>query len=221
MFGFFQSKRYSIGWLYVLFFLNLIIACFSFMLTNIQQSDEVLVKRLHSDDASAFAELYNRHWEKMILHVVRVLGSKEDAFDIVQEVFVSIWKRRHELDITGPPEAYLLRSVRNIAIRYIEKDITRNNYLQSLSAAYPFEMDPSSTYEFKELQLQVDKAVAELPSKMQEVYILSRRDKLSYKEIASHMRIAENTVKKQLSNALKSLRAAFSKISLYTFTKLF
>lgn len=187
-----------------------------------QLTDEDLMHMLRSDDASAFAELYRRHWEKLSLHVVKVLGSKEDACDIVQEVFVSIWKRRNELEMTGPPVAYLLRSVRNVAIRYIEKDITRNNYLESLSAAAQnFEIDPNSDYELKELQLNVDKAVAHLPAKMQEVYILSRREKMSYKEIANHLGIAENTVRKQLSNALKSLRAAFGKISIFFVTALF
>lgn len=182
-----------------------------------QLTDEDLMQMLRSDDASAFAELYRRHWEKMSLHVIKVLGSKEDARDIVQEVFVSIWRRRNELEITGPPVAYLLRSVRNVAIRYIERDINRNRYIDSLSAiAQGFETDPNSEYELKELQWNVEKAVANLPAKMQEVYILSRRDKLSYKEIANHLGIAENTVRKQLSNALKSLRAAFGKISIFS-----
>src|SRR5690606_38532670 len=99
-------------------------------------------------------------------------------------------------------------SVRNVAIRHIEKNITRNHYLETLSDSLAVDAaSPETYFEYKELKHTVDQAVANLPSKMQEVYLLSRKEKMTYKEIANRLGIAENTVRKQLSNALKSLRA--------------
>lgn len=176
-----------------------------------QLTDEDLMHMLRSDDALAFAELYQRHWEQMAVHAMKVIHSREDARDIVQEVFVSLWKLRNIIELKGPLIVYLLRSARNGAIRHIECHITSNSYLKTLSARVTEGIAaPSSYCEYKELQQQVADAVAALPTKMQEVYLLSRNEKMSYKQIADHMGIAENTVRKQMSNALKSLRTTVS-----------
>lgn len=179
-----------------------------------QLTDADLVQLLRNSDATAFAEIYRRHWERLSLQVLKIIDSKEDARDIVQEVFVSIWKRRMEIELKGPLIVYLLKSVRNAAIRYIEKNITRNNYLQTLTeVANGSSADPAGYCELRDLELRVEQAVASLPPKMQEVFLLSRHEKMSYKEIADHLGIAENTVRKQLSNALKSLRISVTELS--------
>jgi len=173
-----------------------------------QLTDDALMQLLRNSDAGAFEEIYRRHWERLALQVLKIIRSREDARDIVQEVFVSIWKRRMEIELRGPLIGYLLRSVRNVAIRHIEKNITRNHYLETLSDSLAVDAaSPETYFEYKELKHTVDQAVANLPSKMQEVYLLSRKEKMTYKEIANRLGIAENTVRKQLSNALKSLRA--------------
>ena len=180
-----------------------------------QLTDDALMQLLRNSDAGAFEEIYRRHWERLALQVLKIIRSREDARDIVQEVFVSIWKRRTEIELKGPLIGYLLRSVRNVAIRYIEKNITRNHYLESLSDSVTVDTTSPETYfEYKELKDTVDQAVANLPSKMQEVYLLSRNEKMSYKEIANRLGIAENTVRKQLSNALKLLRTSVTELTI-------
>lgn len=180
-----------------------------------QLTDDALMQLLRSSDAAAFAEIYRRYWEKLAFHALKVIDSREDARDIVQEVFVSVWKRRFEIEVKGPLIVYLLKCVRNSAIRYIEKNITRHHYLQTLSDTVAADLtDPSGYFEYRELQSKVDQAVASLPPKMQEIYLLSRNEKMSYKQIADHLGIAENTVRKQLSNALKSLRLSVTELTI-------
>lgn len=177
-------------------------------------TDDALMQLLRDGDAKAFAEIYERHWERLSLQVLKILHSREDARDIVQEVFVSIWKRRKEIELKSTLTGYLLKSVRNIAIRYLGKNISRNHYLQTLSDSFQTEAgDPALYCEYRELQHAVEGAVASLPPKMREVYLLSRNEKMSYKEIADRLGIAENTVRKQVSNALKSLRASVSELT--------
>lgn len=174
-------------------------------------TDEQLLHLLRKDDKQAFAEIYDRYWEQMSLYVLKITRSFEDACDIVQDVFVSIWRRRHEINISGFMKAYLLKSVHNLSIRYIEKNINRKEFLQSLSAyCEKFETPTTDSLEFRELESRLADAVATLPHKMQEVYVLSRHENLSYKEIAQRLGIAETTVKKQVSNALKLIRTKVS-----------
>ena len=177
-------------------------------------TDEQLLQMLHGNDEEAFAEIYDRYWEKMALYSLKVIRSSEDASDIVQEVFVSIWKRRHELVINGPLLPYLLKSVRNLSIRYIEKNLRKLDFLSSLSY-YCEHLDLSSVNELetKELENKLAGVVASLPSRMQTVYLLSRHEHLSYREIAQQLGIAETTVKKQVSNALKVIRNQISGLS--------
>ncbi|MBN8861530.1 MAG: RNA polymerase sigma-70 factor [Sphingobacteriales bacterium] len=181
-------------------------------------TESELLNLLRSSDEAAFTEIYERYWEKMTMHVLKVIQSSDDARDIVQEVFISIWKRRGEIVISGALGAYLLKSVRNLSIRYIEKNTSKRNFLSSLSQMFN-ETAPAgqNDVEYEELEGKIAHAVSKLPPKMQEVFILSRREHLSYKEIAKQMGITETTVKKQVSNAIKIIRNAVNELFILFF----
>ena len=165
------------------------------------------------DDQAAFASLYRRHWEPLFLTTIRVIGSREDAEDVIQEVFTSLWDRRKVLQLTGPLAAYLHASVKYKAISYIEKNITRRNYLAALNKAAEDAAPASADVQLrvKEVQLLIQTVIANMPPKMREVYQLSRQDHLTHKEIAARLGISEETVKKHIQNALQLLRAAMGK----------
>lgn len=180
-------------------------------------TDEELLGLLRNNDKQAFAEIYDRYWEQMSLYVLKITRSPEDACDIVQDVFVSIWKRRTELIISGALKAYLLKSVRNLSIRYIEKNISKKGFVASLSLYWKSpDMSTTHALEFRELESKLTRIVAKLPPKMQQVFVLSRHENLSYKEIAQRLGIAETTVKKQVSNALKMIRTEVSGANIIT-----
>ncbi len=171
-------------------------------------TDEQLLHLMQKSDEQAFTELYNRHWERLSVYVLRVIRSEEEARDIVQEIFLSIWKRRKVLNIHVPPSAYLLKSARNLSIRHIERSAGNEDRLARLAAHFGQEasLSASELLELKELETKVNKAIDLLPPKMKEIYLLSRMENRSYKEIATQLGIAGTTVKKQVSNALKVIR---------------
>ncbi|KLT63690.1 RNA polymerase sigma factor [Pedobacter sp. BMA] len=167
-------------------------------------SDNDLLLRLKNGEHTAFTEIYNRFWEKMMNHAVKLTKSEDEAADIVQEIFVSIWNRKESLEVKGPLAAYLIKSVRNLSLKYIEKNIHKENFIERLG--YHFENTTAQTEDdisVKELQENIDTAVSKLPGKMRQVYVLSRDEQLSHKEIAQKLGISELTVKKQINNALK------------------
>ncbi len=181
-------------------------------------TDSELLNLLHENDGSAFTEIYDRYWEKMTMHVLKVIHSPEDAGDIVQEVFLSIWKRREELLITGALGAYLLKSVRNLAIKHIEKNISKRNFLSSLSWMLRHsELVAQQNIECEEIEDKIAAVVSTLPPKMKVVFVMSRNQQLSYKEIALQMGIAETTVKKQVSNAIKIIRRSVGELCISLF----
>ena len=174
-------------------------------------TDEQLIASLRNGDAGAFTEIYERYWDQLLAYTMRAIRRQPDAEDIVQELFVSIWRRRHELEIERALSTYLYNSVRYLAIRHIEKNSTYSDYLQRLALRIAVEegLVPGVEAEIfgRELGEQIDRLVLQLPEKMQEVFILSRRHHLSYKEIADRLSISEETVRKQVYKSLQILRA--------------
>lgn len=174
-------------------------------------TDEQLIASLRNGDAGAFTEIYERYWNKLLSYTMRAIRQQSDAEDIVQELFVSIWRRRHELDIDRALSTYLYNSIRYLAIRHIEKNSTYSDYLQRLTLriAVGEGWVPGVEAEIfgRELGEQIDRLILQLPEKMQEVFILSRRHHLSYKEIADRLSISEETVRKQVYKSLQILRS--------------
>jgi RNA polymerase sigma-70 factor (ECF subfamily) len=166
--------------------------------------DLELILLINQEEEQAFTEIYNRYWEKMASYAVRLTKSEEEAADIVQEIFVSLWNRRTTLTIKSTLGAYLIRSTRNLCLRYIERNIHTDNFLDKITEqAVDSSLNIEESISLKELQENIDLGIAKLPKKMREVYLLSRDEQLSYREIAEKLNIAEGTVKKQVSNALK------------------
>ncbi|WP_216846776.1 RNA polymerase sigma factor [Mucilaginibacter sp. L196] len=174
-------------------------------------SDHELAILLREGDNAAFTEIYDRYWEKMASYAIRLTKSEDEGADIVQEIFVSIWNRREVVEVKGTLVSYLIKSTRNLSLKYIEKNITKSHFLERLSESMKDVLsDFNDQVSLKQLQGHIDETVDKLPSKMREIYLLSRNEQLSHREIAQKLGIAENTVKKQISNALKILSSSIN-----------
>jgi len=171
-------------------------------------TDEQLLQEMADGDRLAFTLLYRRYWEGLFITAAKALGGKEEAADVIQDVFLSLWNRRTKLNIQESLPAYLHTSVRYKCIHYIEKNITRRNYLVLLAEVAINSVHPNAeiNLQLKEMQQTINKTVARMPPKMQEVYRLSRQEHLSQKEIAECLGISVETVKKHIHHALNLVR---------------
>jgi RNA polymerase sigma-70 factor (family 1) len=171
-------------------------------------TDEQLLQRIADGDRNSFTVLYRRYWEGLFITASKVLRGKEEAADVVQDVFLSFWNRRQELHLQGSLAAYLHTSVRYKCIHYIEKNITRRDYLLMLSDVEieSFSTNAESNLDLLEIQQTISNTVAKMPPKMREVYKLSREEYLSHKEIAEYLDISVDTVRKHIQHALYLIR---------------
>ena len=172
-------------------------------------TDAQLLVSLKEGDAGAFTEIYERYWDRLLVTAMRGVKRQSDAEDLVQELFVSLWRRRHELAVELKLSTYLFNSIRYLALRHIERNMHQADHLQQLVARLGEEQAPAdieASILLRELEGEIDKAVQLLPEKMREVFVLSRFHHLSYKEIADRLSISEETVKKQIYKALQILR---------------
>ncbi|MGN7723078.1 RNA polymerase sigma factor [Chitinophaga sp. 22620] len=174
------------------------------MSTEHTHVERELLSRIAQGDADAFRLLYDRYWKDLFTLAARMLRGEEEAADVLQDVFLSLWQRRAELDIQGSLAAYLHSSVRYKVRDYIAKNITRRDYLALLTDTAVNTLPPSSQLrlELKEVQQAIQATVSKMPARMREAYLLRRGQHLSYAEIAEKMGTSPETARKQVQQAL-------------------
>lgn len=171
-----------------------------------QYTDTELLHLLKDDNVDAFSEIYFRHAEHMYRQTYKALRNREEAQDIIQNIFTSLWKKRAEINISNLA-AYLFIANRNQLIKIIAHKKITSDYFSWLQTVIDEELTTAdSVIREKQLQELIEQEVSKLPSKMRVVFNLSRKAHLSHKEIAVKLDLSEATVKTQVKNALKILR---------------
>lgn len=173
-----------------------------------QLTDKELLARICGGQDAALDELYGRYWEAVFLYVVRVLHDEDEAADVVQETFIALWQKRDELPEIHSLKSYLIGIARYKALRSINLNLSHERYRVSLLQFFNEQArSPETDLMAAEMERQLDAHIDRLPERMREVFLLSRREHLSYAEIAERLQISDKTVKKQIHNALKHLRS--------------
>jgi RNA polymerase sigma-70 factor (family 1) len=170
-------------------------------------SDPELCRLLSEGDTDAYTAIYDRYKQPLYLHAYRKLENREEARDVVQELFTSLWVSRTELVLSSSLSGYLFSAVRNRVINVIIHQGVEQKYSRSLGEF--MEQGVTTTDERireKELAAQINREIERLPPKMKEIFQLSRESHLSHKGIADKLSLSEQTVRTQVRNALRILR---------------
>ncbi len=177
-------------------------------MTDQLPTDQELLERLKSDDNQAFRAIYQRYGKRCFGLALQKLRSKEASEEITQNIFISLWERRHQLAVQNL-ESYLMVSVKYQTLNYIESKLTREKFALSLPPQYA-EGSSENTVEnavfVQDLMNALENALETLPEKTREAYRLSRFENLSGKEIAERMNLSEKSVEYHISQSLKVLR---------------
>ncbi|HEY4324325.1 MAG TPA: RNA polymerase sigma-70 factor [Mucilaginibacter sp.] len=188
------------------------------MVAATQLTDEQLVILLKNGDQTAFTEIYNRYAESLAGFAASKLYSLDDARDILHDLFVKLWENRDQLNITSNLQSYLYAIIRHRIVDKIRKNITREEYGVMLQAlAIDYQQNIEQQIAEKELKQQIQTALNGLAPRVKEIYLLSKEQNLSNREIAEKLNLSEQTVKNQLSAALKHLRQSLSGSALAAF----
>ncbi|MDR6784279.1 RNA polymerase sigma-70 factor (family 1) [Pedobacter africanus] len=170
-------------------------------------TDQELAALLKEGDGMAYTEIYDRYWPVMFRHSRKMLRDDDEAIDVVQDIFTTLWAKAAETVFTTSIRSFLYSATRNKVIDLINRNKVRTNYLANLQEFYDKgEFLTEDIIREKELINRIEMEVAKLPEKMRKIFELSRKHHLSYKEISEITNVAEGTVKKQVHNAIKILR---------------
>ncbi len=165
-----------------------------------------------------FQVVYLKFFNGLANYAFSILNNRDAAKDVVQDVFLDLWKKRLNLVIKTSLDAYLVRAVKFKAIDFIRKEKTQQQYvadtgLPEAESPYHFNENDEDT----ELKKKLSFAIAQLPPKCRQAFLLSRVNGYTYKEIAHEMQISVKTVENQISRAFKLLRQKLSGLMLLLF----
>lgn len=174
----------------------------SFLNTRSSEPEVILIKNLSDGNILAFNSLYSKYCRRIYIFAYGYLKSKADTEELVQEVFTIIWEKRKSLNQDLSFKAFLF----TIALNIIRKHFRENHYIgQYIKTMKSSDSDNNTNddIEMNSLSDYIYDLVEKLPARRKEIFIKSRYQGLSIKEISSAMSISHKTVENQLSTALK------------------
>lgn len=169
-------------------------------------SEKELLTLLKTDAPSALKVLFDLYHNSLCLLAYRFMKDRDVSKDIVQDVFLKFWNNRKTIEITFSLAAYLKRSVINACLNHLEKEQRNNKVQLTQISKHPLGNATDQAYAFDELSAQLDLAIARLPVRTRAVFILIRKEEMSYKEAADSLDISTKAVEKEMMRALKLLR---------------
>ncbi|MCL2290655.1 MAG: RNA polymerase sigma-70 factor [Bacteroidetes bacterium] len=169
--------------------------------------EEIDIADLKAGNAKIFEMLFKQWYEPLCRYAYSMLHNQEEAEDITQKTFCKLWDQREKMEIHTSIKSYLYRMVHNACLNKIKQwQMQSEHHEQIAYSSVSVANHVEQTVAHKELSHQIELAIAALPERCREVFLLSRMQHLSYIEIAQKMQISPNTVETQIVKALKTLR---------------
>jgi RNA polymerase sigma-70 factor (family 1) len=171
-------------------------------------SDNELVCLLKESDHTAYNEIYHRYFYLIFTHAYKKLRNEEQAKDLVQDVFASLWFKREFNLPTSNLAGYLYTAVRNKIFDLFAHQQVQSKYIDSLQSFIDTNTHVPTDHLVRENQLKfyIEKEIQALTPKMRMIFEMSRKGNLSHKEIAETLGTTENNVSTQVTTALRILR---------------
>jgi len=161
-----------------------------------------IIKAVRRTDKAAFKALCEIYYDPLYRFLWRKTRDEESAKDLVQELFLNVWKNRANLDETQSSKPYLYRAANNLAINHLKKKAVRQAHALDSAAAGP-RAAPDEQRDFLEY---VEETLGDLSEEQRLVFTLNKFEGLKYNEIAEMLQISVKTVESRMSKALKTLR---------------
>lgn len=153
---------------------------------------------------SIFEILFKEHYNTLANYAYSILKNKENAEDVVQDVFVKLWQNTPDVITTPQVKFYLVTATKNNCITFLRKH-ARKSFVQP-EDAHLTQLEEPTRKEEQDITKVINKALATLPPQCMAIFKLSRFGKLTYQQIADELGISVKTVENQMGKALRIMR---------------
>ena len=163
-----------------------------------------------NDDAFAYKELFVSFYNPLLRFAITMVKSKEQAEEVVSDVFINIWEKRKRIGSITNLKVYLFIAVKNTALNYLSRQ--NKNLTDSIDEAgielKSIYFDPEQLMVTAEMVNRIRDAIEQLPPKCKLIFKLIKEDELKYREVAEILGVSVKTVESQISIALKKIGTA-------------
>jgi len=182
-------------------------------------SNKVILELIANENSDAFREVYEMYSKNMFHYAYKVLNDKEACEDIIQNIFVAFWSKRKDATTIKNLKAYLFQSVKYQIFNHIRNRKISNEELTRLNLI-DVSMNVSQKMEYAELEELIKNIIeSKLPKRCQQIFMLSRFEHKSNKEIADELGITIQAVKNQISKGIHKVKLSLQseEVVLYFF----
>lgn len=177
------------------------------------QDDEHIIKKLKQGDEQAFRFVFDKYHHKLFNFSLKFVHAEESAKEIVQNVFLNVWRNHRNLDPALSFQAYLFKIARHENFKYLKKaardaSLKEELIYHALSTTSSIEDDLL----FTEYQAIADKAIASLPPKRRLIFEMAQQG-LNHEEIAHELGVSIHTVRSQLAHATQAVKDDFLRLT--------
>lgn len=175
------------------------------------QADIALITALKNGDTQAFQNLYDLYWRDMYKLAYARFRDKQDAEDVVQDIFIKIWEVRHTLQISTSLKGYLQNSLKFRIIRLLSRaDLHQKAMEHLIYRMAEMQVTILDAMAVSDMERTLSSAIRTFPENMQKVFLLRSED-YTIKEIAEALGLAEQTVRNNIAESLRRLKRAMEK----------
>ncbi len=170
-------------------------------------SEDQWVDLIRSGDTATFELMFRSYYPRLCQFAYRSIRSIEVAEDLVQSVFLNIWKNRRNWSPRCTPCMYLYKATRNQMINYLKhKNVENISEFVDVSSIHTEEQTPEDKFNEKECSHAINDSITRLPERCRLIFLLKKEDGLTYNEISEILGISVKTVETQMGRALRFLR---------------
>lgn len=165
-----------------------------------------LLNRLKLGDKQAYEHIYFAFSKELLYAAYKKTGDRVIAEELVQNIFISLWEKRHDLQINNL-QAYLFGALKLGVINHIRSLVMENKYMEYQSLTYSENhQDTANLVDLHDLSSIIEEGINSLPEKTQEVFRLSRYQHQSTKDIATGLNITEKAVEYHITRSIKRIK---------------
>ncbi len=167
-------------------------------------TDEILIVAIRDNDYISYNKLFVRYYSRLCLYVYSILMDKNDAEDVVQELFLHLWNNRKKIEIEENVSRYLYTMAKNLTLNHLRSQTNYRNLLEKQEKGLPYYEE--NTLESDEYRIALYDCINLLPVRSREVLLMHRIKGFKQKEIADKLNITVKTIKNQIWASLQKLR---------------
>jgi RNA polymerase sigma-70 factor (family 1) len=173
--------------------------------------DKLIINKFKEGNVSSFDAIFKKYNKKVYYFALSYLKNKEEAEDVVQEVFMSLWRNRDQINEYYVFSKYLFKITYNATCKKFRKQASEKKHLAEVLKDISIEDNSTKLdIEYNSLVETTNQIIKQLPSKQKNILLLSIEEQLSTEQIAQKLNISKKTVENYLAMAKSSLRKSLA-----------